>query len=630
MTELLNPQGLMYALVLISAFIFFSRLRALRNLQLMHKLQLLIATEALVVAVTQGGQWLGDTIPWLQFLLLYQSVLGVVILFLLKDLMYFKQSRYTRTMFLLLVASLAALIIVGLWWRTGNIPLYPVWLVPLVIMVGASLENQWIHFLNRKQKIWVTLGAGIMLLAINAGRTLPAPPEQSSLLGISNLVFYQWLWAYVGIYTGVGALTLILHLPGAGIVDRQRKQLNSLQTLSEMVTLDQPQSAMLEQIVHRVCEDVNVRRAWLFWRNDPSQPFELGAYHKLSPREEQQLRIALRATPRDFSTEKPQVVNDLEKDNEFADVTPDNLQRGSLMVMPLNSPKIGLLGILMAYRDFPYAFDQREQELVSALAVHGVVALENARFFNQALASQRLEQELSLAKLIQQGLLPAKLPELPQLDIAAVNIPCYAVGGDYFDVIHYQEDRLVVAIADVAGKGVPAALLMANLQANFRLMAGEQGESNHLVNRLNTIIYENTTRDKFITFFYCTIDPNSSKLVYCNAGHNYPMVIRANGEMETLRTGGLILGAISKFEYESGSVDFQIGDCCVLFTDGIIEAMDKDGEEFSEERVLEIINTNGDISATKMTDKILQGVQQHLGGQEQQDDITLIVVKRIA
>jgi sigma-B regulation protein RsbU (phosphoserine phosphatase) len=282
----------------------------------------------------------------------------------------------------------------------------------------------------------------------------------------------------------------------------------------------------------------------------------------------------------------------------------------------------------MAYRDYPYAFDRRELDLVLSLSMQGVVALENARFFKQALESQRLEQELTLAKSIQQRLLPNRMPDLRGVEIAAINIPCYAVGGDYYDILSFEDNTLSVAIADVAGKGIPASLLMANLQASFRLLAGERASCDSLVTRLNSVIFENMTRDKFISFFYCTVNPEESRLEYCNAGHNYPMLFRKNGAVEHLKTGGLVLGALPDFSYQRATVAFEPGDVCVLFTDGVSEAMNQLEDEYSEINLQKVVQHHRENSASALADTILQSVKSHMNGKEQQDDITLIVLRR--
>jgi len=632
MDALTPPGGWLFTAVLIFAFIIFARFRPLRDLGLLNKLKLLLLTEIVVVLIPNLILFLNETValPRIPFILLHQTVIGVILFYLLKDLMFFKQTRYTRTMFLLLAASLVAMMVVGLYRETGDIPIYPGWMVPFIIMVGASLENHWIHFLNRGQKAGIMLGAAIMTAALIYGRTFRDVPDFQGPVGVTGHIFYHWLWFFILIYTSIAAATLLLHLPGAGIVDRQRKQIDSLQTLSSMVGLEQSQTRLLDQIVTQVCDAANIDRAWIFWRSDPSLAFNVGAAHNLSQPQERQLRGAIRNHPQGINIRETHWLNDLEKENPFADLVPSDLEQGSMLVIPLISPKIGLLGVLMAYRDYPFAFDNRERDLVTALSSHGVIALENQRFFEQALENQRMEQELSLAKSIQQGLLPSHLPQLNGLEISAVNVPCYAVGGDYYDAIPFAGETLGVAIGDVVGKGVPAAMLMANLQASFRLLAGEQGTPAELMKKLNTIIYGNTTRDKFITFFYCMVDPGGSRLRYCNAGHNYPILIRCGGQPEPLKTGGVILGAVSEFDYQEADIPFAAGDYCILFTDGVSEARSPEDQEFLEERIQEIAQRHGDLSAAALSDKILQAVQSHIAEGEPQDDITLVILRRTA
>jgi sigma-B regulation protein RsbU (phosphoserine phosphatase) len=199
------------------------------------------------------------------------------------------------------------------------------------------------------------------------------------------------------------------------------------------------------------------------------------------------------------------------------------------------------------------------------------------------------------------------------------------VGGDYYDVLKLSETILAVCVADVAGKGVPAALLMSNLQAIVRGMATATMLPGALCQKVNESIHRNIAPDRFVTFFYGLLDSRSNRLAYTNAGHNAPILLRRNGSHERLSEGGDVLGIFPDHTYESGEVALAPGDRIVLFTDGVTEARNKDGEEFGEARLLELLVENQLLGAADLQKRILQAVTEYSSG-EFADDVTLIVV----
>src|SRR5437773_1371979 len=199
-------------------------------------------------------------------------------------------------------------------------------------------------------------------------------------------------------------------------------------------------------------------------------------------------------------------------------------------------------------------------------------AAEKARAHEEALIHQQeQEREIAEAKAIQEKLLPREIPQMPGYEIARAWQSARLVGGDYFDILPLDEKTLGICIADVAGKGMPAALLMSNLQAAVRGLSSLSIAPHLLCNRLNSIVYQNTESDRFITFFYAQLEGSTGRLVYVNAGHNPPFVMRSDGSHERLREGGAVLGVFASRDYEMGAAQLSPGDRVVLFTDGVTE-----------------------------------------------------------
>ena len=251
-----------------------------------------------------------------------------------------------------------------------------------------------------------------------------------------------------------------------------------------------------------------------------------------------------------------------------------------------------------------------------------------------ALARERLTRELDTARQIQERLLPAAEPDLPGFEVSGTSVPSREVGGDYFDFLLQGDDRIGVAIGDVSGKGMPAALLMSNLQASLHGQVIHPSTVAEVVGRVNNLIVKSTDPHMFATFFYGLLDLRNAVLTSTNAGHNPPLVVRADGQIEELTDGGLILGILEDQDYQQQSVELAPGDVVVMYTDGITEAVGPSAVEddpeamFGDEALREVVLRSRTLPAVGIKDAILAAVRDHTAGVAQSDDITLVVVRR--
>lgn len=234
-------------------------------------------------------------------------------------------------------------------------------------------------------------------------------------------------------------------------------------------------------------------------------------------------------------------------------------------------------------------------------------------------------RELSEALKIQQRLLPQQVPQIDGWELAVSWQPASGVGGDCFDTIRFGDTRLALTIADVVGRGIPAALLMSNLQAAVRAFASEAIEPQALCHQVNRILCGNIAEGRFISFFYCVLDATAGVLTYTNAGHYLPMLVRADGAVERLGIGGPVLGVLAEAEYEQAQVLLAHGDRIVLFTDGLTEARDARDEEFGERRLLEAAVAHRACSAPALQARLTAEVAAFTGGLLQ-DDATLMIL----
>lgn len=242
-----------------------------------------------------------------------------------------------------------------------------------------------------------------------------------------------------------------------------------------------------------------------------------------------------------------------------------------------------------------------------------------------ALQLQEQEQEISEARSIQKGFLPKEIPELPGYEIASAWRSARVVGGDYFDVLPFDANELGLCIADVAGKGFSAALLMSNLQAAVRGLAASSLAPNELCVRLNALLHRNMEGDRFVTLFYAQLDGPARRLSYVNAGHNPPIVVHRDGSHHRLREGGGVLGVFSDQTFASGIIQLQPGDRLVLFTDGVTDASNTGEEQFGEQRLLELLEANRTSTPAEIKDKILSALTD-FSRSSWHDDATLLIV----
>lgn len=288
-----------------------------------------------------------------------------------------------------------------------------------------------------------------------------------------------------------------------------------------------------------------------------------------------------------------------------------------------------VIGSINLESNQPAAFNLRMLRHVQALAYHAAVAIERTRMHDSLVAARQLERELQIARSIQVALLPKRPPQLPGYDIAGINIPSHEVGGDYFDYIPIQTDQLGLIIADVAGKGVPAGLIMSGFRAALRTRVETTFSIRHILFEVNRFLYDSTGPESFVTAFYSVLSTSDHKLTYSNSGHNPPMLLHADGRMVRLIAGGPLLGVLRDTTYDHAIAELEPGAVLVMFTDGIVESTNAAGEEFDDARVEQIVRNMASEPADVIALELEQQAAQWCAEASEMDDRTVIVVKRI-
>lgn len=300
----------------------------------------------------------------------------------------------------------------------------------------------------------------------------------------------------------------------------------------------------------------------------------------------------------------------------------------SEMVAPIISNS-EVIGVFDLESDELNAYSDDDLQVLMMLASQVAIIIEKVMLHEQLVEKKRLEGQLEVARQVQLALLPSGDPELPGYDISAYNYPTEEVSGDYYDWVRIYEDQIGLVIADVSGKGVPAALLMAFLRAGLRAATHIGYAPQISMAKVNYLLWESIERNQFITAFYGILDTGNRTLAYANAGHNPPLLLKADGDARFIERGGLPLGMFRDTRYHQYYLPIEPGDVLVLYTDGVTEATNPAGEEFGRDRLAEAVREAAPLSARELIRKVQTEVLKWTDGKGANDDITFFVIKAL-
>ena len=349
----------------------------------------------------------------------------------------------------------------------------------------------------------------------------------------------------------------------------------------------------------------------------------------------------LRAYPRPM----PFAPNDLVAFAEWAAAhRPDRLDEiralaaaGVRLAVPLRTRSEMLGVLLLGERPQRAVFSAHEKQVLRACADQFALMIENARLTDRVVEQETLRRDIALASDVQRRLLPDAPPRAECVDFAAISVPARRIGGDYYDFVELRDGQIGIALADVSGKGVAAALIMSVVQASLRIISSEGDvPPPRLVARMNQFVHRSTPDSKYATFFYAQLDQQRRQLRYVNAGHNAPYLLRAGRpsaadsappEIEELSAGGTVVGMFPDMEYEEATVELCPGDVLLAFTDGVPEAHNSEDEEFGEERLQLLLRRTAHLPANEISARLSDAMKDWIRDAEQYDDLTFIVMK---
>ncbi|MEX2115491.1 MAG: GAF domain-containing SpoIIE family protein phosphatase [Bacteroidota bacterium] len=618
------------------------------------RLLIIVVSAVLLVGLVQilpglGFSETGDAAIPLNSLTVFFSMmisLGVAMaslvgLLTIKELVYHKRKKGTKRNFVLylvlvLAASALALPPFGselTWFATMTM------ILAIIMMVVNSFRQNWIVFLSRREKVYCIIYSALLFMAFLAVSLLLTNRTflNKAMLFFSGPVerFVILNSMYGAVYFGMAFITTLFHLPTAEVYERKQSELSSLHNLGRLVTQVFDFRDLVNTVTHMTREVCGARSAWLellhVESKESEQRIEVVSRNNISEEE-----IASVMTHPDFSlrefmieSKKVLLIDDVASDRRTKHVKTLGLPIASLLSVPLLSHQ-SMIGVLHATKDIVFGFDQDDIDVLSAFADHVTIAIENSRLIEQSLERERLRQELMVAQDMQRRLLPQRFPENKRMDVAAVSEPSFEVGGDYFDFVTLDENRVGVVIGDVSGKGVSAAFYMAEVKGIFQSLSKMVKSPRELLIRANETLMESLERKAFISLLYAIYDTSRSTVTLARAGHCPMILISARG-YELIRPNGLGLGLtegdLFQASTEERTLTLQRGDVCILYTDGITEARNSTGEEFGYDRLVELAGAIHHLSALEIQNRILSEIRAYCGKVGFEDDLTLVVVK---
>ncbi len=337
------------------------------------------------------------------------------------------------------------------------------------------------------------------------------------------------------------------------------------------------------------------------------------------------VKIGQGITGKVAQTGKGLIVSDVSADPNYLVFRPETKSEMAVPILANDA----VIGVFNLESDLIDAYHDHHLELMNAFASLAGISIERARLFRDSIATRRLENELNIARRIQMTFLPASDPVINGYDIAGVNIPSTEVGGDYYDFIPIVDNQLGVAIGDVSGKGIPASLIMAAFRASLKAEIRNNFAIRAILFKVNNLLFESIGRDSYVTAIYGVLDTKNHIFTFSNAGHNPPILRRANGRVEYLEEGGTVLGSFANSNYEERPVSISKGDILLFYTDGVSEIMNDQNEEFSVERILATLERSKSLPSKIIIENIINDSKKFASDHSDLDDLTLIVIKSL-
>ncbi|KAA3617335.1 MAG: GAF domain-containing protein [Calditrichaeota bacterium] len=569
------------------------------------------------------------------------SILFLVpMIILVKNLIYFKQRSRTRIYTILALISTVITMTLSVVFQaplsetTGNgIYVSTSLVVTLIFYALLGTNNTWITYLSRKEKYTYFLVSVVLvwiIIILYGFAFLDSVAAHSiSLDSFTNLA-----WYFLTIYALFSSITFLFHLPTARVFDRKMKEVSSLHQLGRVISAEFNSEKLVDIVTGMTTEVIESNHTWIELYDEKRDNLFVAAADNLDVNDLESFNnhsiheIGLKL----IETKQPITLNNITKNGEYASIKKWRKDIGSLAAAPLIDAAGKVLGIIFATKSYEFGFDPDDLKMLEAYANQAAIALENAKLVKNSLERERLEQELQIAREVQMRLLPQKVPSSGNLKIDTLTITAYEVGGDYYDFFPTKENNLGLIIGDVSGKGTSAAFYMAETKGIIQSITRNYYSPYDILVNTNTILFDSLEKKSFITLLVAQIDYKKQLLRFARGGHCPVLHYRAK-EQETdfLQPSGIAIGLDNGEVFDTTLKEEKVkladDDILAFYTDGLSEAMNKENDEFGDERLGEIIKNNAHLEVDALKEKVIDEILAFLDGQNLHDDLTLVLVK---
>lgn len=588
------------------------------------------------------------TIVKMNVVALLKAAFAFYILLRFRDLVLFKRTRKSlRNWYLMLgfmgLASLSAFLKDP---STDSTLLQGIAALPAVVMMAINaFRVSWIVFLPFREKA-AGIGLAVLLITVlgitlSPGGLLVGMEPFVEHYSYSIQLFTDLALGFGLLYVVTAFLFLVFHLPTTGDFQRKAGEVTAMHSLTNLVGQVFDPDKLYYTITATPVDAGTAQRAWLALPDamsgtlrpqivavyNSSRSFYLRSQSSDRPRIEEEVDVA--ALYEEVESKKEPIIIDEAAADHRIKVRPGG-PLGSLLIAPLLS-RHQMLGALFVAKDVTHGFEKDDIEAISVYAAQAALALENARLFEEQLEKERLSRELDIAREVQSKLLPQRLPRVRGLTIAASSISAHEVGGDYYDFLQLDENRLAFIIGDVSGKGTSAAFYMAELQGIFRSVSGLVSSPADFLEQANLALASALERHVFVSVIYGIIDVEKEEVMLARGGHCPAAMINIEGQARFIRTQGLGLGldrsGLFRRSLVEERINLQPGDVFVLYTDGVVESRNSEGQEYGYDRLLAALTEYRHEDAPELHRSLLSDLDTFLDETEYDDDLTLVVLK---
>lgn len=546
-----------------------------------------------------------------------------------RELFFFRQTKnvnlYFQTMLIFIIlSSVSAALFRGSEYSFIRNTFF---IISIILIALNSIRISWIAFINKKEKL------SLLALSVVISALFIVNIVYSSMDGTHKELLYTFspalsqfsylILLYGAIYFTFLFFTTMFHIPTAEVYDRRAQEVSSLQNFSRLITQVLDFDDLADTVTDITIKVSNADAAWIVMKENNDKrtvAVKNAAYvdtdvinHYLFSAK----KIDRLTDTMIFSIDDYSIKNTLSE------------KFGNILVSPLQTHN-DVRGFLIASRKNELLFYEEDKNAIKTFSDYASVAIENSRLLNESIEKERLEKELDVAREIQKKILPSSDPVLDKLSVSSVFIPAFEVGGDYYDFFQTGNDKFGFVIADVSGKGISAAFIMAEVKGIFQSLSRITESPKEILVKANQVLRDTLSRNSFVSALYGVIDLNKEKLFLARAGHCPVLVVRNSKVIEFKPEGiGLGLSRDDFFErtIQEQEIDLIDNDTIILYTDGITEAKNKELEDFGDKRLSDIVIKNASHSADEIANKIVHDVTVFSSNHSQYDDITLVIFK---